>query len=316
MFADGQTRPGPGREDARMDQLADRFVVPAAAPTVSCPVDDFDLQRFTAIAAGFGDRRFGFVVTPNADHLLRLHDDPAFRSVYAQAAYVLMDSRLISHVLRFWRGVELPVCAGSDLVAALFDKVITPDDGLVLVGGSEEQAEKLRAKYGLKRLAHFNPPMGFIKDPVAVEECLRFVEDHSPFRFCLLAVGAPQQEIIAQKLRERRMARGLALCIGASVNFITGQEKRAPMWMRRCGLEWLFRLLQSPRRLASRYLVRGPRIFQLLPKMQFILRPASNDPVYLREQRRGHFSQRGISRPASSKRYTPSSQPLPNRIKA
>lgn len=255
-------------------------------PAIACPIDDFDLQRFMSVAAGFGRRRFGFVVTPNADHVLRLHDDSHFRSLYAQAQYVLLDSRLIAHLLRFVRGKEMPVCTGSDLVANLFEKIIARDDKLVIVGGSEAQADALREKFGLRNLAHYNPPMGFIKDPDEVEKTLQFVESHSPFRFCLLAVGAPQQEIVAQRLRERRIAKGLALCIGASVNFITGQEKRAPRWMQKFGLEWLYRLMQNPRRLASRYLVRGPRLFKLLSRTDFILREASNDPAYVSERTR------------------------------
>jgi UDP-N-acetyl-D-mannosaminuronic acid transferase (WecB/TagA/CpsF family) len=87
-----------------------------------------------------------------------------------------------------------------------------------------------------------------------------------------LAIGSPQQEIIAQKLKGRGVARGLALCIGASIDFITGVERRAPLWMQQSGLEWLFRLAQNPRRLAKRYLVRGPGIFMLLPHIELRLR--------------------------------------------
>jgi exopolysaccharide biosynthesis WecB/TagA/CpsF family protein len=64
----------------------------------------------------------------------------------------------------------------------------------------------------------------------------------------------------------------LALCIGASINFLTGAEKRAPRWMQRLGVEWLYRLLRNPRRLAWRYLLRGPRIFTLLPRFEVELR--------------------------------------------
>jgi exopolysaccharide biosynthesis WecB/TagA/CpsF family protein len=116
--------------------------------------------------------------------------------------------------------------------------------------------------------------MGFINDPVAVEDCLSFIESASPFRFCFLAVGSPQQEAIAQALRARGAARGLALCIGASLNFITGLEKRAPLWMQKMALEWLYRLLQNPRRLARRYLIRGPRIFAHLRRSRVVLRKA------------------------------------------
>ena len=114
-----------------------------------------------------------------------------------------------------------------------------------------------------------------IRDPAAVETCLRSIEAASPFRFCFLAIGSPQQEVIANKLRERGIARGLALCVGAAINYLTGSEQRAPLWMQKLGFEWLFRLLQHPRRLAYRYLVRGPRIFWVLLRIELRLRPAN-----------------------------------------
>jgi exopolysaccharide biosynthesis WecB/TagA/CpsF family protein len=114
--------------------------------------------------------------------------------------------------------------------------------------------------------------MGFIGDPAAVETCLQFIESASPFRFCFLAVGSPQQERIAALLRARGRARGLGLCVGASLNFLTGAEKRAPQWVQRLALEWLYRLGQDPRRLARRYLVRGPRIFRYLQRSRLVLR--------------------------------------------
>ena len=150
-------------------------------------------------------------------------------------------------------------------------QVVRSDDRLVVIGGSREQAVQLSATYGVTIL-HHNPPMGFINLSAALEECLQFVEAASPFRFCFLAVGSPQQERVAYLLKERAKARGLALCIGASLNFLTGTERRAPVWMQRLALEWLFRLLQNPRRLAGRYLVRGPRIFKYLGDMKIQLR--------------------------------------------
>jgi exopolysaccharide biosynthesis WecB/TagA/CpsF family protein len=236
--------------------------------------DDFDLKRFLDVAAGFGQGRYGYVVTPNTDHMIRLHDEAPFRASYADASYVLLDSRVLAYFLRLTRGLRLPVCAGSDLTAELFARIVGPDDPLVLIGGSGQQAQILAERYGLKRLAHFNPPMGFVRDPEQVEICLRFIEAHSPFRFCFLGVGAPQQEMLAQRLRERGLARGLALCIGASIDFLTGAERRAPRWMQVLAIEWVFRLLNNPGRLARRYLVRGPRIFGVLRKAQVVLRPA------------------------------------------
>jgi exopolysaccharide biosynthesis WecB/TagA/CpsF family protein len=238
-------------------------------------LDDYDLDGFISVASTFGADRFGYVVTPNVDHLIRYHDDPKFQEQYANASYVLLDSRFLSHIFRAAKGMRVRVCTGSDLTARLFSQVIAPDDSIVLIGGGEEQARLLARTYGLKSLHHYNPPMGFIRDPLEVDTCLNFVEAHSPFRFCFIAVGAPQQEILAQLLKKRRLARGLALCIGASINFMTGKERRAPQWMQRVGLEWMYRLAIDPRRLARRYLVRGPRVFSLLRQTEVVVRAAN-----------------------------------------
>jgi exopolysaccharide biosynthesis WecB/TagA/CpsF family protein len=246
-------------------------------------LDDYDLDGFVAVARSFARDRFGFVVTPNVDHLIRYHDDPAFRARYADADFILLDSRFLAHLFRVFKNRRIGVCTGSDLTARLFERVIDSDDQVVLIGGSEVQANKLAERYRLNCVKHYNPPMNFVNNPAEVEACLKFVEANSPFRFCFLAVGAPQQELLAQLLKKRGKARGMALCIGASINFLTGQEKRAPLWMQKVGFEWLYRLLNDPKRLAKRYLLRGPRVFSLLWITKLRVRPrlAARTPAAL-----------------------------------
>lgn len=235
-------------------------------------IDDYDLKGALNAVSIFGSGRYGYVVTPNVDHVIRFARDRQFRRLYAEATYVLLDSRFLAHIVRLLKGQVLPVCLGSDLTNAVLTSVIKPRDVTVLVGGTAEQAQILKDRFKLESFHHIDPPMNFIRDPIAVKTCLRAIEAVSPFRFCFLAIGSPQQEMIAQNLKERGSARGLALCIGAGVNFLTGFERRAPQWMQRTGLEWLFRLLQNPRRLAKRYLVRGPVIFLLLRQIELRLR--------------------------------------------
>lgn len=259
------------------DRFQDRSPPSTRRPKLFCPLDDYDLSGFTEVAAAFGSEHYGYVVTPNADHLIRLHQQPSFRTLYDEAAYVLLDSRFIANLMRITKRVRLPVCTGSDLTEKLFSDVIEPDDRIVLIGSSREQATQLTERYGLARLSHFQPPMGFIHDSAAVEDCLCFIEKNSPFRYCMLAVGAPQQEAIAHLLKRRGVARGLALCVGASINYLTGDERRAPKWMQRIGVEWFYRLMQSPARMADRYLIKGPRIFALLSRTRIELRGKSAD---------------------------------------
>jgi len=238
-------------------------------------LDDYNLDEFVTVATQFGQDRFGYVVTPNVDHLIRYHEDSAFRTSYIEAAYVLLDSRVLSYAFRVLQGMRTKICTGSDLTARLFHSVIQPDDVVVLIGGADAQVSRLTARFGLKNVRHFNPPMGFVHDEQSVDACARFIEANSPFRFCFFAVGAPQQEILARRVKERGIARGLGFCVGASINFLTGEERRAPRWMQRIGTEWLFRLLINPDRMASRYLVRGPRVIPLLVRTQLRLRPAA-----------------------------------------
>jgi exopolysaccharide biosynthesis WecB/TagA/CpsF family protein len=245
---------------------------------VVCEIDNFDLAGFSRAAAEFGSTRYAYVVTANVDHLIRFREDPSFRALYLSAAYTVLDSRVVALAMRLIKRMRLCVCPGSDLTAELLGRVVSASDRVLLIGGSESQAKELAARYSLVNVRHHNPPMGFISNAEATDACLRFIEAQSPFRFCFLAVGSPQQEGIAQRLQVRGTARGLVLCVGASLNFLTGAERRAPRLMQRMGLEWLYRLLQNPRRLAHRYLVRGPRIFGHLLRGSLVLRPRTLRP--------------------------------------
>ena len=238
-------------------------------------VDDYDVDEFTALAGQFPADRYGYVVTPNVDHLIRYCVDEHLRTLYAAAAFVLLDSRFLARILALTRRQRLRVCPGSDLTLQLLQQASGSYERLVLVGGTAQQAQQLSARFQLHDLVHIDPPMGFARRPEQLERCLCDIEAAAPFRFCFLGVGSPQQEEVAYRLRQRGRVRGLTLCVGASVNFLTGVEHRAPLRLQRWGLEWLFRLLQNPRRLAGRYLLRGPRIFLLLPRLQFTPRRQS-----------------------------------------
>ena len=110
---------------------------------------------------------------------------------------------------------------------------------------------RLRDIFGWRRIARHDPPFGFIADPAAVERCADFVLAH-PARYVFLACGAPQSEMLGRHIVERGGAVGTGLCIGASLLFVTGLERRAPVLMQRAGLEWLHRLVREPTRMSAR----------------------------------------------------------------
>ena len=236
--------------------------------------DDYDLPGFMSVVSRFGMEKYGYVATPNVDGLIRVYEDASFREWYSRAAFVLLDSRVAALLFRIVHRIRVPVLPGSDLTSVLLHEVITPGDRVVLIGSTAAQAQALRERFDLRNLLHHNPPMGFIRDSAAVEACLQFVEASSPFRYCLIAIGDPQGVIVAHRLAERGRARGLAFIIGASIDFVTGRQRRAPRWMQRIGCEWLYRLLSNPRRLAWRYLIRGPKFLAYVGRSKVLRRAA------------------------------------------
>lgn len=215
---------------------------------------------------------FVYVVTPNADHLVRLHQDPdTYGPLYRDAALRLLDSRVVARLAGLLGLPTPPVVPGSDLTAALFEGVITPNDPISILGTPAAAVERIVRRFGLRHVFHHDPPMGFDAMPEAFEAALTFLEEH-PARFVFLAVGSPRQEVVARALEARGKATGLGLCIGASLLFLSGDERRAPAALQGAGLEWAWRLAQNPRRLARRYLVDDPKILRLLLRERFARR--------------------------------------------
>jgi N-acetylglucosaminyldiphosphoundecaprenol N-acetyl-beta-D-mannosaminyltransferase len=211
---------------------------------------------------------FGYVVTPNADHLVRLARDPALAAIYRNACLSLLDSRVVAGVAAVL-GLAAPrVAPGSDVTALLLTRHLRPGEPITIVGLRAAWLPALVAQCGLVPPAHYDPPMGFAADPAAFAATVAFVLDH-PARFVFLAVGSPQQELLAAAIAATGRATGTGLCIGAGLEFLAGASRRAPGWMQRGGLEWLFRLGSDPRRLAHRYLVDSPAILRLLLRARF-----------------------------------------------
>jgi exopolysaccharide biosynthesis WecB/TagA/CpsF family protein len=229
---------------------------------------DFDRLDMAATARWLAERPadapFAYAVTPNVDHVVTLDRTPReaeLSQAYHHAALRLCDSRIVAKLARL-RGIALPVVAGSDLTAMLFEAIVKAGDRLCLIGGDREMLTDLRALRPDLDIVQHIPPMGMLRKPEAMAAAAAFVAT-AKARFTLLAVAMPQQEILALRVAQAGDATGTGLCIGASLDFLTGRKARAPQWMRQASLEWLHRLGSEPRRLWRRYLVEGPRIFLL-----------------------------------------------------
>lgn len=211
---------------------------------------------------------FEYVVTPNVDHVVR-NQKLNLQYLYDDAWLSVCDSRILQKLSPIVN-VRFPdVITGSDLTRTIFEKFLQSGDAITIIGCDKIQINELRTRLNEITIHHYNPPMGFIKDAVEIERAVSFVLSH-PARFIFLAVGSPQQEHLANSIKKSG-ATGTGLCIGASILFITGAEKRASKWIQNLHLEWLFRLLQNPKRLWRRYLIDNPAIFYLIFRQRFFL---------------------------------------------
>lgn len=237
--------------------------------------ETLDGAASTVIQAASSADTFRYVVTPNVHHVLAILNDPVAVAPLFQSAWrVYCDSRVLSRLARRC-GCNLTVVTGSDLTVKVLELANALGLKIAIVGPSAADCEKLRIAYPRLLIACHTPPMGFIENPEEIAACIDFVKrERAPLVF--LAVGMPRQEMLAAHLAAERNVPGIGLCIGASIDFLTGKQKRAPLWMQKASLEWLHRLWSDPARLGRRYLLECPKIFLVV--LREMWRPSQPAP--------------------------------------
>jgi exopolysaccharide biosynthesis WecB/TagA/CpsF family protein len=213
------------------------------------------VNRVRALLAGAGRH---IVVTPNVDHIVRLSRDEEFRGAYGRASLVVADGMPIVWASRLLGRPLKERVTGSDMVPLVCAAAAEAGYSVYLLGALPGVAEvaiaNLKRRFPSLRIAgSYSPPFGFERDAA---ETRRIIERLNQARPDVLLIGlgpGKQEKWIAQHLDALNIR--VALCIGAGIDFLAGNVSRAPRWMQRSGLEWLFRLISEPRRLWRRYLV-------------------------------------------------------------
>jgi len=232
-----------------------------------CPMT-FDEAVQTLLGWMVGKEQGCFVVTPNVNHLVLFQDNSAFREAYRGASLVLADGRyviLLSKILG--RPLPEPV-NGSDLVPAIMQSSESRGHLSVFLLGAMPGVAEVAADNVQKRWPHvrvvgcYSPPIGFEDDSAETQRIIDRINAVSP-DFLVVGVSPPKQEIwLSQHAAEIHAA--VSICAGATIDFLAGVKPRAPRWMQRSGLEWVFRALSEPRRLGPRYINDGLKVLRLL----------------------------------------------------
>ena len=231
------------------------------------PLDVVDFEgALDAIDRRVRAKNGGTVFTPNVDHVVMAEHDERFRTAYAAAALSLVDGTPVLWASRLLRTPLPAKISGSDLVMPLLRRAAEQGYRVYFLGGAPGVADLAKSKLeaslpGIQIVGTdaSRIDVNALGDADEVTERIRRAEPD----LVLVALGAPKQEIWSHT-RAERLKPAVLIGVGASLDFVAGTQKRAPNWMSKAGLEWLYRLAQEPRRLAARYLLRDPEFCLIL----------------------------------------------------
>ena len=239
-------------------------------------------EALAAIAERTTRRRGYTFFTANLDHVVKLGQDRRFGEAYHRADFVTADGWPIVWSLK-QTGVDLQRTTGADLLEPVCRQAASQQAAVYFVGpGPQSQTlalSELQRRIPDLRIAGREAPrfaQRMADDEVdALAERIRA----SGATLCVVSLGAPKQELLADLLLARCPEVGF-LCFGAALDFLSGHVARAPGWMQRAGLEWAWRLASAPGRLGARYArcafvfagLALPTLFPRLPRLKLARR--------------------------------------------
>lgn len=228
-------------------------------PFLNCHIDNVNFtEAVDVIRDHVREHVPGFMVSLNTDIAIRLEDDTAFRMAYDAADLALMDSEPLMR-LAMHNGIEVKEkLSGSDLMPRICEVAATEGWRCYFLGGREgvpqQAAANLKQSFpGLVIVGTFSPPFGFEKSAEGIADVAARVRASCP-DILFICLGTPKSEkILHPHLSDFDVP--FTLSVGAAIDFASGTVARAPVWMQKAGLEWLFRFSQEPRRLFKRYFI-------------------------------------------------------------
>ncbi|MEN8837617.1 MAG: WecB/TagA/CpsF family glycosyltransferase [Celeribacter marinus] len=223
-----------------------------------------DTADWQGLLTSHASTEFSYIVTPNVDHIVQIWQRPDLRAAYEGAKYRVCDSRILNKLAGL-KGISLQPYPGSDMVHDLI--VTARQDGprIAVLGPTGADFDALTLRYPHANLIRISAPHMCVGSPEWTQT-LRRVEA-TEYDILLICISFPKQELFAHELKRRANTSGLGMCVGASIDFLTGRQRRAPKWVQANGLEWAYRLLSNPARMWKRYLVDGPKIFWMFLRM-------------------------------------------------
>lgn len=214
----------------------------------------------------------GILFTPNVDHLCKLQHDEDFYRCYQQAEWVVCDSKILWRCSKFLKNPLPEAIPGSSFFTHFYEYHKDDENCKIFLLGSPKQeiAERamnnINAKIGRNIVvgAH-SPSFGFEKKDDENLNIVRII-NKSGANVVLVGVGAPKQEKWIMRWREQMPGVKIWMALGATIEFEAGTLDRAPLWMQRISMEWLYRAFKDPKRLLKRYFIDDMQFFYYFAK--------------------------------------------------
>jgi N-acetylglucosaminyldiphosphoundecaprenol N-acetyl-beta-D-mannosaminyltransferase len=196
------------------------------------------------------------LVTPNAGHLTNIFDNPELSEIYSTAELSLIDGWPIAVAAKNASKLKITRVTGSDLLPELFTQ-LTKDIRVGIIGGNNESLirQSLESRFPELNIQVIDTSQW--TNSVYDIRRLRELVQYNALSIVLLCLGHPKQELLAKELKNYDWAGSRPdwiMCVGATIDFLTGQQKRAPRFFQKIGLEWFFRLITNPKKFTQRYL--------------------------------------------------------------
>ncbi len=219
---------------------------------------DSNLEEMIAIAEDSITRRYQrFGTGINLNQLYLLRNNKEFAQAIDHAVLLPPDGTPLMWISK-WMGEPIKEkVVGPDYSEALCKLAAQKHYKVFILGGKEGSAEiaiaNLRKKYGYFDADYYCPPFGFEKDEAETRKIVSLLKN-SNADILLMALSAPKQEIFVEKYR-REFGIPVIFGAGIAVDYFAGRIKQAPGWVNAGGMEWLYRMVQEPKRLFERYII-------------------------------------------------------------
>ncbi len=251
------------------------------------PIDDLNmeetldrLEEFVVMGRQTGKSHQ--VATVNADFVVKAQYDPELRYLLQESDMATADGMPLVWGARLMGAPLAERVAGADMIPSLAKRAAQKGYSLYLLGAAPGVAAKAgmilqEENPGLKIVGITSPPYSSVleMDRTVIEDIKKAQPD-----ILLVALGNPKQEKWIG-LYGRELCVPVMIGVGGTLDFIAGTTKRAPMWMQRFGLEWLFRLLSDPRRLWRRYFVDLVVFGSFFVRLWWVMRQGQKLPILL-----------------------------------